>query len=67
MCQGCSKITRKAGAIADAGFYEFRPELEYISEWYGSKLTPLDPWYPSSQICSNCGHRQKMPLHSHTG
>ncbi|MGL5194857.1 MAG: zinc ribbon domain-containing protein [Chroococcales cyanobacterium] len=40
--------------------------LEYKCEWYGSKLTLIDPWYPSSQICSNCGHRQKMPLHIHT-
>ncbi|MFN3926797.1 MAG: zinc ribbon domain-containing protein [Pseudanabaenaceae cyanobacterium] len=22
----------------------------------------MDRFYPSSQICSNCGHRQKMPL-----
>ncbi|WP_422894345.1 zinc ribbon domain-containing protein, partial [Phormidium pseudopriestleyi] len=42
--------------------YEFRRPIEYKCQWYGSKLTLIDPWYPSSQICSNCGHRQKMPL-----
>ncbi|NEN89765.1 MAG: transposase [Okeania sp. SIO3H1] len=25
-----------------------------------------DRFYPSSQICSNCGHQQKMPLHLRT-
>ncbi|WP_254564909.1 transposase [Oscillatoria sp. HE19RPO] len=60
---GMLKNHKLAGAIADGGFYEFRRQLEYKCEWYGSKLTLIDPWYPSSQICSNCGHRQKMPLH----
>lgn len=55
-----------AGAIADGGFYEFRRQLEYKCQWYGSKLTLIDQWYPSSQICSNCGHRQKMPLNQRT-
>jgi putative transposase len=63
---GMLKNHKLAGAIADGGFDEFRRQLEYISEWYGSKLTLIDPWDPSSQICSNCGHRQKMPLHIHT-
>nr|WP_317618991.1 RNA-guided endonuclease TnpB family protein [Laspinema sp. D3d] len=60
---GMLKNHKLAGAIADGGFYEFRRQLEYKCEWYGSKLTLIDPWYPSSQICSNCGQRQKMPLH----
>jgi putative transposase len=64
---GMLKNHKLAGAIADGGFYQFRfyqfrRQLEYKCEWYGSKLTLIDPWYPSSQICSNCGHQQKMPL-----
>nr|WP_246259831.1 transposase [Oxynema aestuarii] len=59
---GMLKNHKLAGAIADGGFYEFRRQLEYKCEWYGSKLTLIDPWYPSSQICSNWGHRQKMLL-----
>jgi putative transposase len=55
-----------ASAIADGGFYEFRRQLEYKCDWYGSQLTLIDQWYPSSQICSNCGHRQKMPLNQRT-
>ena len=59
---GMLKNHKLASAIADCGFYEFRRQLEYKTVWYGSKLTVADRFYPSSQICSNCGHRQKMPL-----
>ena len=51
-----------AGAIADSGFYEFRRQLEYKALWYGSTIVVIDRFYPSSQLCSNCGHRQPMPL-----
>lgn len=51
-----------ASAIADSGFYEFRRQLEYKAEWYGSKVIVIDRFYPSSQLCSRCGHRQPMPL-----
>jgi putative transposase len=55
-----------AGSIADASFYEFRRQLSYKAERYGSKLIIADRFYPSSQLCSNCGHRQKMPLSQRT-
>ncbi|GGA37222.1 RNA-guided endonuclease InsQ/TnpB family protein [Okeania sp. KiyG1] len=55
-----------ASAIADCGFYEFKRQLTYKCEWYGSELVIADRFYPSSQICSNCGHKQKMPLHLRT-
>lgn len=51
-----------ASAIADCGFYEFRRQLEYKCQRYGSKLVVVDRFYPSSQICSSCCYRQKMPL-----
>ena len=25
-------------------------------------LVQADRWYPSTQLCSNCGHRQKLTL-----
>lgn len=55
-----------AGAITDSGFYEFRRQLEYKAEWYGSQVIVIDRFYPSSQLCSCCGHRQPMPLHLRT-
>ncbi|WP_287279223.1 MULTISPECIES: transposase [unclassified Okeania] len=55
-----------ASAIADCGFYEFKRQLTYKCELYGSELVIADRFYPSSQICSNCGPQQKMPLHLRT-
>ncbi|NES01381.1 MAG: transposase [Okeania sp. SIO2F4] len=55
-----------ASAIADCGFYEFKRQLSYKCEWYGSELVIAPRFYPSSQICSQCGHKQKMPLHKRT-
>ncbi|NEQ40006.1 MAG: transposase [Okeania sp. SIO3I5] len=38
---------------SDCGFYEFKRQLTYKCEWYGSKLVIADRFYPSSQICSH--------------
>jgi putative transposase len=51
-----------AAAIADMGFYEFRRQLEYKCEWYGTKLVVVDRFYPSTKLCSGCEHHQDMPL-----
>jgi putative transposase len=51
-----------AKSIADLGLYEFRRQLTYKSELYGSKLTLVSRFYPSSKTCSCCGHIQDMPL-----
>lgn len=59
---GMLKNQKLAGAIADSGFGEFRRQLEYKCEWYGSQLSVIDRFYPSSQLCSCCGNRQSMPL-----
>lgn len=59
---GMLKNHRLASAIADCGFHEFKRQLIYKSGWYRSKLVIADRFYPSSQLCSCCGHRQKMPL-----
>ena len=31
--------------------------LTYKSQWYGKDLSVIDRYYPSSQICHVCGHR----------
>ncbi len=60
---GFLKNHRLAGAIADAGLYEFKRQLEYKCEKFQSELVIIDRWFPSSQICSGCNnHRHKMPL-----
>lgn len=46
-----------AKSIADVSWSEFVRQLEYKAEWYGREIIKIDTWYPSSQICSNCGHK----------
>ncbi|WP_293112428.1 RNA-guided endonuclease TnpB family protein [Moorena sp. SIO4G3] len=48
-----------AKAIGDLGFYEFRRQLEYKCELYGSELIIADRWFPSSKTCSNCGCKKE--------
>ncbi|WP_245602658.1 transposase [Gloeothece verrucosa] len=44
-----------AKAISDQGFYEFRRQLEYKTQLYGSELVIIERWFPSSKTCSGCG------------
>ena len=46
-----------AKSIADVSWSEFVRQLEYKADWYGRDIIKIDTWYPSSQICSNCGHK----------
>ncbi len=48
-----------AKAIADMGFYEFRRQLEYKTQLYGSSLVVVNRFYPSSKTCSNCGIKKE--------
>jgi putative transposase len=45
-----------AQAITDVGFYEFRRQMIYKSQWYGCQAILADPFFPSSKRCSQCGH-----------
>ena len=57
--RGTSKNHKLASAILDGGFSEFRRQLEYKCQWYGSTLTIVDRFYPSSKTCSGCGNVKK--------
>jgi putative transposase len=46
-----------SAAISDLGFYEFRRQLTYKSEFFRTKVEVVDRWYPSSKKCSICGNR----------
>ncbi len=56
---GMMRNRRLARVIADVGFYEFRRQLEYKCQWYGSELVVVSRTFPSSKMCSQCGHRKK--------
>jgi putative transposase len=56
---GMMKNRRLSRAIADVGFYEFRRQLEYKCEWYGSELIVASRTFPSSKKCSSCGNKKK--------
>ena len=43
--------------IGDVSWSEFRRILTYKTQWYGKELSVIDRYYPSSQICHVCGHR----------
>ena len=56
---GPGSRTRRRG-LADAALGEFRRQIAYKCSWYGPELVVADRWFPSSQTCSMCGHRQRI-------
>lgn len=44
-----------AKSIRDVSWSEFVRMLEYKSKWYEKQVSKISRWYPSSQICSDCG------------
>lgn len=43
--------------VGDVSWSEFRRMLTYKCEWYGKTLSVIDRYFPSSQICHCCGHK----------
>ena len=60
---GLIKNGKLSKAIADSGFYEFKRQLIYKTQLYGSKLIIADRFFASSKLCPKCGHKKdKLPL-----
>lgn len=65
--KGMMKNKHLSKAIAGQGLYEFKRQLKYKCEFYGIKFVEADKWYPSSKICSECGHKKtKLSLSERT-
>lgn len=52
-----NKRGRLGRALADQALGELGRQLAYKARWYGAGHVPADRWFPSSQLCSNCGYR----------
>ena len=57
--RGMMKNHCLAASIAHASFFEIKRQLTYKCEWYGRSLQLVSRFYPSSQLCSHCGARNK--------
>ena len=61
---GSSKSKYHLGkSTNDNGYNMFTNFLDYKLKEMGKHLIRVDKFYPSSQICSECGERHEMPLH----
>jgi putative transposase len=54
---GMMKNRKLSRAIFDLGMYEVKKQLEYKCKWNGIGLVIADRFFPSTKLCSVCGHK----------
>ena len=57
--KGMERNKKLAKSVTDASFSKFVNTLEYKAEWYGRKVVKIDRFYPSTQLCSDCGYKNE--------
>ncbi len=60
--KGMVKNHNLAKSISDAGWGTFTNMLDYKTGWKHKTTVYVPRFYPSSQLCSECGSRKIMPL-----
>ncbi len=55
--KGMLRNQKLAKSITDVSWSSFVTKLEYKAEWYGREIMKISRWFPSSQLCSECGHQ----------
>ena len=53
------KNHKLAKPISDVSWYEFCRQLEYKCLWYDKRFVQISTNFASSQVCSNCGYKNK--------
>ena len=53
------KNHKLAKSISDVSWGEFMRMLKYKAAWHKKVVVKIDRFYPSSQLCSVCGYRNK--------
>ena len=60
MVSNLMKNHKLSKSFQDVSLYEFVRQLEYKCLWYGKTISKIDRFYPSSQLCSNCGYKNSV-------
>lgn len=60
--EGMVQNRRLSRSISDAGWGAFLGMLKYKAEWAGKHFVRIGRFIATSQLCSNCGGKQPMPL-----
>ena len=56
---GMMKNRHLSKAVQEQGLYEFRRQIEYKAYWNNIPVIIADRFFPSSKMCSCCGHIKK--------
>ncbi|MCL1793935.1 MAG: IS200/IS605 family element RNA-guided endonuclease TnpB [Oscillospiraceae bacterium] len=57
--KGMKRNHKLSKSVSDVGWGEFARQLEYKCKWRGKTLVKIDRFYPSTQLCNECGFKNE--------